>query len=326
MVLDVGGVRLGLATTPGGPELDLDEPWLESMQWIVNLAIRRGGQELADALRKGHRVTDQEMFVEPEVPESEIASAVPRWRAVSGRDLRAEGPLVLLRTGFVPLATVVPRDWLADVIQALVAARASEAVDPPWLFRRPAVAEYPHDPGDQQAVEQLELRLRRLDEAVARLADAEREPADLLAERRALLVDLDAHGLLSEEHAVYKRRWLATWGLAQLAAYYAAALELLGYLRSDERRRYNPAAGDEPVIGAPVSVDLFRSGLFAPDGVDRLAWASWGEHLLHESDVEGEQGEILHHDQDGWVTVLWRCDAPGAPAVLSVALAGPDTA
>jgi hypothetical protein len=168
---------------------------------------------------------------------------------------------------------------LLEAIVALRELRAQERVPAPWLFRRDPVWPSALDPQEQALVSSIDF-----DDVDA----------------------LEAYGLLSTEHRDNKRQYLAEWGLP--VDVYDAALEAQAYLDSPERRDQMPWAEPVSLKESAVSVDLFRAGLFPPEGVSRFAWAAVAEHLLEDDEDidDGDEGSVMLHDAGGWLVLLWK--------------------
>ena len=305
-VLEVGPLRIPLLPTPEGPQLAPRDPELEAMGWVINLAVQPGGEGIFDAIVNGSEWGGNEVGVEQVGPEHDVSAGRAAWRRLTGTD--PHPPLTVLAMGFLPHASVVPRAIAAEAARALRDLRRTSAVEPPWMFRRdPPVWPVVH-PSERALIDHFDRRARDIDERAAPTHGAN-EPPELLHDRSALLVDLDAAGLLSPVHEQAKRERLRLWGADALESWYAAAVEASRYLASQERRRYVKDATAEPVWGSPVTLDLFRAGLLTPPQVHPYEWASWGEFLLLVDPLPDDmQGEFLHHDIDGWVTERWRRD------------------
>jgi hypothetical protein len=304
--LAVGRVRIPLQATPEGPKLAPDEPSLAALGWVLNEAVQEDRTGLFEAIVNGHDWTGNEIGVEQVGPDHDVSAQVAAWRRLTGAD--PDRPLTALAMGFLPEASVVPRAFAAEVVSRLRDLRRERAMDPPWLFRRePPVWDVAH-PGERALVEDLDRRARDIDERLAAVDDG-LEPPELLADRRVLLADLEAAGLLSPEQEAAKRQHLRYWAPDTLLSWYTAACTASRYLASEERRRYQPDARPEPVWGGPVTLDLFRGGLICPPGVEPYDWASFGEFLLGADPLPGDpQGGFLHHDADGWLRLRWRRD------------------
>ncbi len=67
--------------------------------------------------------------------------------------------------------------------------------------------------------------------------DGDSEPENLLADRSALLHELDARGLLSDEAAEAKLEWLRLWNMTTLESWFTSARRALKYLVSRPRPR-----------------------------------------------------------------------------------------
>jgi hypothetical protein len=317
-VLVVGPLRIPLEPTPQGPRLAPDDPAFEALGWVINDAMEPDRSGVFDAIVNGGTWSGNEIGVEQVRPDTDVGPQLAAWRAVAGRDPKP--PLTALAVGFRPMASVVPRSVAAEIAIRLRDLRRQRAVEPPWLFRRePPVWDMAH-PSEVPLIEDLDRRARDIDQRAAAFTDRD-EPPDLLADRRALLIDLDAAGLLSVDQEAAKRGRLQYWAPDTLLSWYDAACTASRYLASGERRRYRPESTAEPVFGSPVTVDLFRDGLVHPPEVHPYDWASFGELLLAADPLPAdEQGSFLHHDADGWVRVRWRRDYGDRPSVRSVAL------
>jgi hypothetical protein len=171
--------------------------------------------------------------------------------------------------------------------------------------------------GDRAFLEELEAKAREVD----RLASGERSDetvAEEHAKRRALLMALDAAGLLTEERWEDRRRWLDRWGLHDLLAYHDAAIALHTYLRSEERREHVPEVVAEGVLGATVSVDWFRLGSPAPEGRTPYAWLGECERLFRAATLPpGAEGVFLTHEGGPWLRLRWRKDDGVTAALVS---------
>ena len=316
--LVVGPLRIPLRPTPQGPRLAPDDPAFEALGWVINDAMDPDRAGVFDAIVNGGTWSGNEIGVEQVDPDTDVTAQVAAWRRLAGRD--PEPPLTALAVGFRPMASVVPRTVAAEIATRLRDLRRERAVDPPWLFRRePPVWDMAH-PSERPVIEELDRRAGDIDRRAAGLTD-EAEPPDLLADRRALLIDLDAAGLLSAEQEAAKRGRLRYWAPDTLLSWYDAACTASRYLASEERRRYQPDATAQPVFGSTVTLDLFRDGLVCPPDVAPYDWASFGEALLTADPLPAdEQGSFLHHDADGWVRVRWRRDYGDQPSLRFLAL------
>jgi hypothetical protein len=212
----------------------------------------------------------------------------------------------------------VPTRDVRDVLEQLVRLRERHGTPPPWLFRPDPVWPGAH-PDERPALAALEARAAECDRMGGEPGSLGPEPAVLL--RRAVLADLERVGLLAARDAGPKLIRLLGWDFTHLAEWYEAVLAATRYLASPGRRRYLPEAQPEPVRAGPVCLDLFRGGLVVPETVeDPNEWVAWGEWLLSDRPHGGEQGEFLHHDQDGWVRVRWRRDHPDRAGLLALAV------
>lgn len=140
--------------------------------------------------------------------------------------------------------------------------------DPPWLFARPVKASRPSELERSNLVD-LEATALALDQ----LADAGDGSATESARRRALLVELEAAGLLDGELAGEKRAWLRHWQLPVLAGYLDAAVQAWRYYRSPERAEATEGAATPPsLLGATISIDWFRLHDHTPLHWSKHAW------------------------------------------------------
>ena len=235
---------------------------------------------------------------------------------VAGGELRGQ-PATAFQLSFKPATSLVQTSTVQKVVARLEALHEQFGARPPWLFRHDPVWPSAH-PTERAMLQSLEARVAECDRLEAVSGDL--DLPDLLQRRRSVLIDMDAAGLLTSVNQGPKLNRLLRWRLTHLAEWYEAALDAEKYISSEGRRRYMPDAETEPVLGGPVCLDLFRGGLVCPPSVDQHEWASWGEWLLSDRPRQGDQGEFLYHDLDGWVTVRWRRDDPSRPSVLGVAL------
>jgi hypothetical protein len=190
-VLVVGPLRIPLRRIPEGPQLAPTEPALEAMAWVLNAAVREDGAAIFDAMVNGRDWVGNDLAVEQVGPGHDISAGRAAWREITGAD--PQPPLTVLATGFLPSGSVVPRAVAADAALELRRRRHAEATEPPWIFRRePPVWPVPHA-SERPRIDDLNGRARDLHERAERLAGAD-EPADLLADRSALLLELDAAG------------------------------------------------------------------------------------------------------------------------------------
>lgn len=294
VALDVDGIRLPLSQTVLGPELEQQDGPLLAFAVVVASALRNDVDGLVEALLEGRPFGGKGMSVDP------------------GHEIDA-APATLFELDFRPAHSLVADHVVRTLVEQLVELRARDGAPAPWLFRPDPLWPSAH-PDERAVLEDLESRAVTLDDAGA---------TDDILTRQVLLRDLDAVGLLSPVQRGPKSHVLMRWGLPHLVAWYDAAAAAAAYLESSGRRRYVPDAAAEPVLGSPVSIDLFRGGLVVPATVDADEWTSWGEALLGIAPRPGNGGQYLHHDADGWVTVRWRRDHPARPSLVGLELGDP---
>jgi len=294
-----------------GPDFDRIAPEMEGLGWALDLSAAVDSA-LHRAVLSGMECHSLQGFAFP-VDGDGLEEARASWEQMGGQP----GAEELFWTGsdWSP-STPIPLPLLQQATLELTRLRQEERKPSPWLFMPSPLWGRPH-PDEQSLIERLEALTSSVDRRSSALAGAE-EPGDLMADRQELLKDLEAAGLLCANQADGKGVYLRTWEAETLQALYAAALELLAYLDSPERKAEVPGARSTGVRGAAVCLDLFRSGIFPPDGVSRFEWAAVGERVLRGGTFDGGQGAFFVHTAQGWTDVVWRKDDGHTPALLAV--------
>ena len=150
---------------------------------------------------------------------------------------------------------------LRDLTDQLTRQRVGE---PPWLFARPVKASRPSELERSSLVE-LEAAALALDLLV--------DGPEASARPRALLLELDAAGLLDDQQDGVKRAWLRHWQLPVLSGYLEAAGHAWRYYRSRERAEATDgAATPGSLLGATISIDWFRLHDHTPLRWSKHAW------------------------------------------------------
>ncbi len=321
MVLTAHGLTLALRDTPFGPLVAPQTGELRPLELILNQAATGDFPELADALARGTEAGTPYYLIRRPDPRDDVAAARERWRERTGGELGDDA--YVLAVDFYDERPMIPRAVLRDLLDELRRRRADAPKPPgPWLFRPDPMADEPA-PGEGEWLRQLEREAAELDalDAVAAAPVATAEAiVTTLVQRRNLLVELDAAGILIDGFAEQKAAWLDRWGLVVLATYARAAEALHRYFRSAERRQYVPGAGPERILGATVSIDWFRRRQPAPVGVTPFAWCAHAERELRDAGtLDGGIGGIFSRVGSEWWLVHWRRDDGKTPAVASAA-------
>ncbi len=103
-----------------------------------------------------------------------------------------------------------------------------------------------------------------------------------------------------------------------LLGYYDAALKLLEYFSSADRRRYIPDAVPESILGARVSVDWYRISHDPPEGFLPKQWLGYCESIfISAKNTEGGEGDVFVHHGELRYQLYWRKDDGITPALVS---------
>jgi hypothetical protein len=323
--INIAGLNILLEQTPAGPILSTKDRWLESLAWVVNSAAAGGSAAgLADALERGDDLSVQGLYaMRPEPDDPFVEEAKARWREWTGND--AGDDVYIVGTTFTEHQIVIPRLALIEILTKLKELQQQTPLAPvPWLFCPDPINPDPGK-GEEEIMRDLERRAVELDTLEKEKAETDAPSVELVAtisaKRRFLLLELNAAGLFHEAHASNKRFWLITWELHTLLGYFEAALKLLAYFSSVDRRRYIPDAGLEPVPGARVSVDWYRIPGDSPEGFRPEQWLGYCESILMTAtSTEGGEGDIFVHQGKLRFQLYWRKDDGITPALVSATL------
>jgi FAD/FMN-containing dehydrogenase len=321
--INIAGLDILLEETPSGPVLSNKDQWLEPLAWVVNVILSwphaRGA---IDALERGGGLIVQGLFVtRPEPDDPYVEEAKANWREWTGRD--AGEDIYVVGTTFIKHEVVIPRPALVELLNRLYEQRRPAPPLPPapWLFRVNPISRDPCE-GEEEIMRGLERRAAELDASAKEAAESESVDlaATVSARRRFLLLDLNAAGLFHEALERSKRVWLDEWGLHTLLGYFEAALKLVAYFSSADRRLYLPGAGPEPVLGARVSVDWYRLDGAPPRGFRPEQWLGYCESILIDAkSTGGGGGDIFVHHGELRYRLHWRKDDGVTPALVSAA-------
>jgi hypothetical protein len=286
-----GGLSLPLEDTPGGVQIRADRGELEALALALNSGVGDWLPGLRDAVARGETSVRDPVVVMRPVPGIDYSDAAERWRRHAGGD---PGEDVFLVSSTISPAVMVPRAALLALLDRLRELREG--------------ADY---------FDELEGRARALDQLTA-WPRTDEAIAQEHAQRRSLLTALSANGFFDAAAAEPDEQQLEDRGLATLAAYRRAALELLAYLDSPERRERLPGAAAGAVLGAPVSVDWFRHAVAPQEGLSPFAWLAWAEAQLAAAGLQpGSEGALLIREGGPWYRLRWRKDDGVTPALLS---------
>jgi hypothetical protein len=282
LTLQVGAVALPVLDTDEGPLIHAAEMRdLSPLASVINAAALGGLPGVAEAVAQRVGVHGRELSARPAGSDEDLGELSDRWAAFAGAPPGADA--YVLSEDRWGRRALVPRAWLLAALEA-------------FADRRPLWQREPAEP----RWDDIEARAAAVDAAEAS------DPARAAAERRLLLSDLEAEGLLdaASAPAIDASRW------PLLAAYAGAARELLMYAASSQRASL---PGDEP----PVSLDWFRlDGAPPRPGDDALAWLAWCEDVFrHAATGDAYAGVVYAREGDGWMALRWRRD-DGVHAVL----------
>lgn len=309
--LTAGGLSLPLATAPDGPQVLGERGELEALTLALNSGVGGWMPELRAAVAAGEDAIRSPVAVTRPRPGIEYADARAIWRRHAGSDPGED--VYVVATTFSP-AVVVPRDVLLELLDRLTELRggARPADAPPAASAEPLLAD-----GERAYFEELEQSARELD-ALAAGPRTEDTVAEEHAKRRSLLTALGANGFFDKSARHANRRRLEDGGLHTLAAYQRAAMDLLAYLDSAERREWLPGAAPAPsVLGAPVSVDWFRRPVTPQQGLSPYGWLAWAEAQFAAATLQpGSEGSFLVRQGGPWYRLRWRKDDAVTPALV----------
>ena len=320
--IEIAGLSIPLEQTPSGPIMSVEDQRLAPLAWVVNSALTEGSARgLADALERGSDLIVQGLYAtRPEPDDPLVDDARRNWRELSGSD--AGEDVYVVGTTFCSNEFVIPRSALKEILTTLKTLHQQTPLAPvPWLFRPYPI--YP-DPGEgeEEIVRHLESEAEKLESLIKEAAETGDPPQELLAtisaKRRFLISGLASAGLLHEAYASNKRYWLVAWRASLVLAYYEAALELLTYSGSSDRKYNIPDAGPEPVEGARVSLDWFRFPQKPPVGFTRFEWLAYCESIfMNISSSNSDEGDVFIHEGQLRYQLYWRKDDGITPALVS---------
>jgi hypothetical protein len=303
-VLRAGGVALPLEQTSDGPIVSTSaDPELAPLAWVLNAAATRTLPHLRDAVAAGEDAVVQGLYATRPDPHEDHAAAAAVWRRLSGRDPGDDAYTV--GTTFSGPGLLVPRDALLEMLDALERARAGGGAST----------------AGAEELDELERRAAELDAAPA--PRTAQEAGTQSGARRFLLLALDHAGVLGER---------PPGGLDErplLAGYRDAAVELRGYLASEDRRALVAGAPPSRVLGAPVSLDWFRRPSPRPNPLERpFRWLAAGEAALRAAQLDERSGagEVFVRRGPDWWIFEWRRDDGMTPALVRARPAAPSAA
>jgi hypothetical protein len=328
--LTVAGISLVLIPTSEGPQLNVKQhPDIEPLARVVNAAATGTFSALAESLERGEDAGNQALYAVRPDPSDDVTEESNRWRELTGSDPGEDSYLV--GTTFTRSAILVPRKALQEMISALQALRQQGTVVSPATQANAqsepddnnssSDAQLPQPTLDPQVdeilLQELEERAVTLD-ALEQGEQTQEVAATISAKRRFLLLELNEAGLFEASKAPDRRSQLEQLQLPNLLAYHTAAMELLSYLGSTERKRLFPNSGSDSVIGASVSIDWFRLHEPTPEEYQPYDWLAFCESILRKGDngVAGS-GEIFSRIGQKWYGLYWRRDDGVTPALVS---------
>jgi hypothetical protein len=298
--LTAGGLTLPLVQGPFGPSISPMTDEAKPLSWAVGEI-----PGLARALERGEEAATGQCRVRRPGEDEDLTEARRRWRELTGEELGED--VVIVDASLIRRRLALPRAALLGIERALQELRdAAPKPAAPWLFT-PEPFHADPAPEEEAWIRALEARALAFDRAVHPTDDATAHAA----KRRALLFDLDAHGLFTDVSAHQRLAWLEKWQLPTLASYARTAIEMHHYLRSTERRNHFPSATDEAILGAPVSIDWFRSPPASPAGMTPFAWLAYCERMFKFSEPHnGGAGQIFTRfsPEQGPLVLFWRRD------------------
>jgi hypothetical protein len=317
--LIAGGLTLPLTDpdAPFGPSIAPSSPEAAILSWAV-------GQlpDLAERLERGEEVSDQAARVRRPASGEELSAHVARWRELTGQDLGDDVMIVDARVTRRSLA--LPRLALLAIERALQERRLASPRPPaPWLFT-PRVLSTAPAPAEDALLRDLEARAAALDRTPPPTTPP--EAATQVVKRRTLLAEIDAHGLFARPGGDERIAWLERWNLSTLLSYALAAVAMRRYLASPERTERFAApdrsSGDEPILGARVSIDWFRAPPPPPEGMTPFQWLAHCEHCLIVAEpLTGGAGEVFTgFGARGPLFLQWRRDDGEHPALVRAQL------
>jgi hypothetical protein len=308
--LTVDGLSLPLERAPDGVRVTGDRGELEALTLALNSGAGDWLPGMRDAIARGEDAARYPVVVMRPAPGVDYGRAAEVWRkhagSEPGEDVYAVG------SAFSP-DVIVPRTALLALLDRLIELRGGPLAAPPPPPRpAPALTEH-----DRPYFEELEQKAREVD--ALRVGPRDEEAiAQEHAKRRSLLLALDANGLLAGAGGDAPALDLKDWHLYTLAGYRRAALALLAYLDSEERRERLPAAAAGRVLGAPVSLDWFRLNVAPQQGLSSHAWLAWAEAQFAASNLQpGSEGAVLVRHGGPWYRLRWRKDDGVTPALIA---------
>jgi hypothetical protein len=286
------GLALPVLITPQGFVADASEDQrLIPLASVLNAASFGYMPELDRAVAAGEPHTAHGLQLTREPDEQ----AVEAWRGLTGSDPGDD--VYVIRGDGLPMSLAIPRSALSELLGELGR----------WQAAAAGAARAP------ETLDELEERAQEIDRL-----EAEGDHAAAAVKRRSLLADLEADGWFDPAKALATAAWMRSGDRPTLAGYRSAGLRLANYLRSDQRREFNPDAGPQPILGAPVSVDWFRlenPPPFRDD--DPFRWTAFAERVMSGANLEGGAGRMMARSDDRWYTLDWRLEDGRHPALVA---------
>ena len=309
------GARLPVVMTSEGVQIGAVEADYDGLAWVICSIAKGHFPAVVEQLQRGEDAKQDALYARRPRPRDELTEARERWVRLGGADPGDD--VYLVGTTFLPENILIPRAALLLLIDELRRIRqqfpAAPSVTPP-VEQAGVVVEDQLRPYDDARLLQLEEMAQEL-ETLAKQPGRGEEAGRV---RRELHRELDRARLLDDAAtAAARRARVAELGLSRLLGYHDAAVTLLSYLRSDERKRFFP----EPVLqvlGAPVSLDWFRLGVPTPARYRPFDWLAFWESVFVANRTDSPVGEILSHRGTEWHRVTWRSDDLVHPSLLSV--------
>jgi hypothetical protein len=314
--LKVDTLELPLVISVSGPFLSIENKDLEPLAWIVNDLVKGDLPDLLVRIKNGESFHNNSLYVSRPSQNQHAQNLRIKWKQLTNAE--AGDDVYIVGTTFTQNELLIPRKILQEVIDELIKLREQPLPPSTWLFRPEPYQTTPTN-FEMTHIKELEEKANYLDKLDEVDVSIE-EMATVSAKRKFLLIELEAAGLLSETGWREKRSWLSVWQLRNLISYFDAALDILAYFRSDERKKlFTDAAIPGSILGGPVCIDWFRCKLgYTPPGYNAYAWLAECECLLSESsNKKGGTGEIRIRENGRWYQMLWRKDDGITPAVLA---------
>ncbi|HLP88282.1 MAG TPA: hypothetical protein VK184_06785 [Nostocaceae cyanobacterium] len=328
-ILTVAGISLKLIHTADGFSLGKQRQELESLAWVVNSAVVGAFQKVIKNIEHGEDAVIPGLFAVRPDPDEDNTEARNLWQKLTDEDPGEDTYLV--GTTFTEPSILVPRKALQEMISALQILRQQ----PNLLTSKNEVNQNQTSKEDislpisstlEETHKQIdELVLRDLEERAVLLDTLEKGEqnlevaATISAKRRFLLIEMNEAGLFDPALADEMREKIEQLQLPVLLNYHIAAMKLINYLESNERKYRFPNSASPTVLDASVSIDWFRLYESNPEKYQPYEWLAFCESILCRSNngVAGT-GKILSRIANEWYKVFWRRDNGVIPAIVSI--------